>query len=171
MSIPVGHRIWLVDTVVQRAVGGHFPHSEQNQKGIPMDVVIDERDHLKRRGKGEKFLGMSDLRRAGRHKQPHRPLPRLMRQWPISQSKRTLDSRGKRAQTWQTWQRATVSGLQNYGIRCADGALRTGRLGSPPKSNPRTTRWSFWEWSGRLSPRPRVHGIDRDLIGNNWAPT
>ena len=78
MSIPVGHRIWLVDTVVQRAVGGHFPHSEQNQKGIPMDVVVDERDHLKCRGKGEEFLGMSDLRRAGRHKQPHRPLPRPM---------------------------------------------------------------------------------------------
>ena len=51
--------------------------------------------------------------------------------------------------SWQTCinvanvQRATVSGLQNYGIRCADGALRTGRLGSPPKSKPRTTRWSF----------------------------
>ena len=78
MSIPVGHRIWLVDTVVQRAVGGHFPHSEQNHKGIPMDVVIDERDHLMCRGKGKGFLGMSDLRRAGRHKQPHKPLPRPM---------------------------------------------------------------------------------------------
>ena len=43
MSIPVGHRIWLVDTVVQRAVGGHFPHSGgQDDTSNPIDHFLGQ---------------------------------------------------------------------------------------------------------------------------------